>query len=130
MKPVVMLLPGNFYNDAIKASMEQYGVYSLATFTTYIALPDVLYNPAIGHEQIITQKWVHMYLNSWETWSDWRRTGFPVLTPAQDAIDPRGIPIRLGYPTTEPGLNETNYEAAVSSMGGTDDNYAKMWWKP
>ena len=78
----------------------------------------------------MTEKWVHMYLNSWECWNDWRRTGFPVLTPAQDAIDPRGIPLRIGYPTTEASLNGTNYQAAVTALGGTDNNYGKMWWVP
>ena len=76
----------------------------------------------------MTEKWVHAYLNSWEAWNDWRRTGFPTLTPAQDAVDSRGIPLRIGYPTTESSLNGTNYKAAVANLGGTDDNYAKMWW--
>ncbi|MEO5947164.1 MAG: SusD/RagB family nutrient-binding outer membrane lipoprotein [Chitinophagaceae bacterium] len=119
-----------FYLDAIKASMEQYGVYTLAAYTAYITSPGVPYVAATGYRQIMTEKWVHMYLNSWEAWNDWRRTGFPILTPAQDAIDPRGIPIRLGYPTTEAALNGTNYAAAVAAQGGKDDNYAKMWWMP
>ena len=119
-----------FYKDAIKASWEQYEVFDQAKYDAYLLLPDVAYNAATGHKQIMTEKWVHMYLNSWESWNDWRRTGFPVLTPAQDAIDPRGIPLRLGYPTTEAALNGPNYEAAVASMGGTDDNYGKMWWLP
>jgi hypothetical protein len=77
----------------------------------------------------MTEKWVHAYLNhSWEAWNDWRRTGFPVLTPAVDAVDARGIPFRLGYPANESTLNNANYTAAVANMGGTDDNYGKMWW--
>lgn len=116
------------YNAAVKASWEMYGVFNQAAYDTYMALPGVKYAAATGHSQIMTEKWVHMYLNSWETWNDFRRTGFPALTPAVDAIDPRGIPLRLGYPTTESTLNGANYNAAVTNMGGTDDNYAKMWW--
>jgi hypothetical protein len=119
-----------FYKDAIKASWEQYGVFNQAAYDAYILLPDVAFSAATGHKQIITEKWVHMYLNSWESWNDWRRTGFPVLTPAVDAIDPRGIPLRLGYPTNEVSLNSTNYLAAVAALGGTDNNYGKMWWLP
>lgn len=119
-----------FYKDAIKASWEQYGVFNQAAYDAYLLLPDVAYTAATGHKQIITEKWVHMYLNSWESWNDWRRTGFPVLTPAVDAIDPRGIPKRLGYPTNEVALNNANYLAAVAALGGTDDNYGKMWWLP
>ncbi|HET9747300.1 MAG TPA: SusD/RagB family nutrient-binding outer membrane lipoprotein, partial [Chitinophagaceae bacterium] len=119
-----------FYQDAIKASWQQYGVFDQAKFDIYLAQPSVLYVPATGYKQIMTEKWVHMYLNSWESWNDWRRTGFPVLVPAQDAIDPRGIPLRLGYPTNEAALNGTNYAAAVALLGGTDNNYGKMWWLP
>jgi hypothetical protein len=119
-----------FYKDAIKASWQQYGVFNQAAYDAYLLNPAIAYVAGTGHKQIMTEKWVHMYLNSWETWNDWRRTGFPILTPAQDAIDPRGIPKRLGYPTTEVSLNGDNYKAAVTAMGGTDDNYAKMWWLP
>ncbi|HEV7332002.1 MAG TPA: SusD/RagB family nutrient-binding outer membrane lipoprotein [Flavisolibacter sp.] len=117
------------YENAIKASWEQFGVFDQAAYTTYIMLPDVAYNPATGYRQIMTEKWVHGYLNhSWEAWNDWRRTGFPVLTPAADAVDARGIPLRVGYPANESTLNGTNYNDAVSRLGGTDDNYGKMWW--
>ncbi|MDF2192252.1 SusD/RagB family nutrient-binding outer membrane lipoprotein [Paraflavitalea sp. CAU 1676] len=116
------------YKDAIKASWQQYGVFDQTAYDTYIALPEVVYSSATGQEKIITEKWVHAYLNSWEAWNDWRRTGFPKLTAAQDAVDPRGIPLRIGYPTTESSLNKTNYDKAVTDLGGKDDNYAKMWW--
>ncbi|HEU0110647.1 MAG TPA: SusD/RagB family nutrient-binding outer membrane lipoprotein [Chitinophagaceae bacterium] len=116
------------YLAAIKASWEQYGVYDPVKYAAYIALPDVAYTPATGYEKIMTQKWVHGYLNSWEVWNDWRRTGFPVLTPAIDATDARGIPLRIGYPSTESALNGTNYKQAVTDLGGKDDNYALIWW--
>jgi Starch-binding associating with outer membrane len=116
------------YKAAIKASMEMYGVFNQTTYDAYIARPEVAYTAADGHKKIMTEKWVHMYLNSWETWNDWRRTGFPTLIPAVDAIDARGIPLRVGYPPTESSLNGTNYNAAVTNLGGKDDNYGKMWW--
>lgn len=116
------------YAAAIKASFEQYGVFTQTVYDAYMLSAGVPYVAGTGHKQIITEKWVHSYLNSWETWNDWRRTGFPTLVPAVDAVDSRGIPYRLGYPTTESALNGTNYATAVSSLGGTDDNYAKMWW--
>lgn len=116
------------YKDAIKASWEQYGVYDQTKYNNYIALPDVVYSSVTGYERIITEKWVHAYLNSWEAWNDWRRTGFPKLTAAVDAVDARGIPLRIGYPTTESSLNKANYDKAVGDLGGKDDNYAKMWW--
>ena len=116
------------YKAAIKASWEMYGVYNAAKYDTYIANTAVKYTSATAHNQILTEKWVHNYLSSWEVWNDWRRTGFPVLTDAVDRVDSRGIPFRLGYAPTEASLNPTNYKAAVATLGGTDDNYGKMWW--
>jgi hypothetical protein len=116
------------YKAAIKASWEMYGVYNAAKYDAYIANADVKYTSATAHKQILTEKWVHNYLSSWEVWCDWRRTGFPVLTAAVDRVDSRGIPFRLGYAPTEASLNPINYKAAVAILGGTDDNYGKMWW--
>lgn len=115
------------YDAAIAASWEQYGVYDAAKYATFISSANVAYNPAKGLEQIITQKWTHQYLNGYEAWADWRRTGFPVLTPAAAAVDPRGIPRRQGYPSNENALNGVNYKDAVAKQG-TDDNYTRMWW--
>jgi hypothetical protein len=117
------------YKDAIKASWEQYGVFNQTAYDTYISLPEVAYDAADGYKKIMTEKWVHAYLNhSWEAWNDWRRTGFPILTPAADAVDARGIPLRIGYPVTESSLNGINYKDAVSRLGAKDDNYGRMWW--
>ena len=117
-----------YYYQGIKASWEQNGVFDQTQFDAYIADADVKFSASDAVKQIITEKWVHAYLNSWEAWNDYRRTGFPALTPAQDAVDSRGIPMRLGYPANESALNGENYNAAVTALGGKDDNYAKMWW--
>jgi hypothetical protein len=117
------------YKDAIKASWQQFGVFNQADYDRYINLPEVKYDAATGYRKIMTEKWVHAYLNhSWEAYNDWRRTGFPILTPAADAVDSRGIPLRTGYPSTESALNKENYNAAVAELGGKDDNYGKIWW--
>lgn len=116
------------YKEAIKQSWTQYGVFTQAAYDTYIALPTVTYSAVDGYKKIMTEKWVHAYVNhSWEAWNDWRRTGFPILTAAADAVDARGIPLRIAYPANESTLNGANYKAAVAALG-TDDNYAKMWW--
>lgn len=117
------------YKLAVKASWEQYGVFNQAAYDTYIGLPTVAFDATNGYRKIMTEKWVHAYLNhSWEAWNDWRRTGFPVLVAAVDGIDAKGIPYRIGYPTNEATLNGDNYKAALAGIGGVDDNYGKMWW--
>ena len=118
-----------FYNEAIKASFEQYGVYSGSGFAAYIAQPSVAYTASNGLQQIITQKWVALFLNGYEAWAEWRRTGYPVLTPPAKTISPSGvIPTRQGYPTTERDLNGDNYKAALQRLGGKDDLDGKVWW--
>jgi hypothetical protein len=116
------------YYNAIEASWRFYGVFNQAAFDTYKGQAGVTYTTANGYKSIMTEKWVHLYLNGYESWADWRRTGFPTLVAAVDAIDPRGIPTRQGYPTQESSINGVNYKDAVQRLGGTDDNYGKIWW--
>jgi hypothetical protein len=115
-----------YYKDAIKASFEQNGVYDEDGYNAYIAMPMVAYSAADGLQKIITQKWVHQYLNGYEAWADWRRTGFPVLTPAPDGSI-SSIPRRQGYPAPEKSLNKTNYDDAIGRLG-KDDLISRIWW--
>jgi hypothetical protein len=64
-----------------------------------------------------------------EGWADWRRTGYPALTPVNYAGNATGgtIPRRLIYPLEEITLNAAAYKAAVAHMGG-DLFTTKMWW--
>ncbi|MDF2158327.1 SusD/RagB family nutrient-binding outer membrane lipoprotein [Algoriphagus sp. CAU 1675] len=78
---------------------------------------------------IAEEYWAATFLNDIESWSNWRRTGYPVLTPTQDpnAFEGNFIPRRLRYWESEIGSNPENYQAAVSRMGG--DLFAtKVWW--
>lgn len=73
--------------------------------------------------------WAATYLNDIESWSNWRRTGYPALTPTQDpnAFEGNFIPRRLRYWESEIGSNPQNYADAVARMGG--DLFAtKVWW--
>ncbi|WP_158859859.1 SusD/RagB family nutrient-binding outer membrane lipoprotein [Lunatibacter salilacus] len=118
----------DFYNQGIEASFRQWGVFDQASYDAYIAQPEVAYNPAAAMETIHQQKWAALFLQGTESWSEWRRTGFPVLAPAVDAVnESRQIPRRHGYPVTERDLNSTNYNAAVARQGA-DNLDTKVWW--
>lgn len=116
------------YNAGITASLTQHGV-AAADVTTFLAQPTVVYNPTTAVKQIITQKWVANYEGyAFEAWADWRRTGFPVLSPSPVAQNVGGqIPRRLGYSTNEPSLNKVNY-AAVIARQGPDELSTRVWW--
>ena len=116
------------YDSAIQQSIRQWAGPD-ADITTYLAKPGVLYEPANAIRQIATQRWVHLFLNGYEAWAEWRRTGFPVLVAAPGANGDK-IPRREGYPVQDRANNATNYNAAVSAFpyGGTDDLNARVWW--
>lgn len=118
------------YESAIKASMQQWlGTgYTEAAFTAYIAQPDVAYADAKALELIGNQRWIGLFFQGTEAWNEWRRTGYPVLTPAASTLNGgTGIPRRLAYPITETTLNATNY-ADVTARQGKDDQYTRVWW--
>lgn len=93
-------------------------------------------------ERIIGQKWVSLFMQGFESWCDYRRTGYPRLpigrdTDANDYI----MPTRLGYPTMLIGTNGANYEKQVARMrsayprvgqdgrrSGGDNMLTPVWW--
>ena len=80
-----------------------------------------------GLQQIAEQSWVALYMQGFESWAEWRRTGFPVLQLAQDAEEP-AIPTRLNYPPSQQSLNNANYTASVAAQG-TDGLVTPLWWQ-
>ncbi|MET1057447.1 MAG: SusD/RagB family nutrient-binding outer membrane lipoprotein [Pedobacter sp.] len=65
-----------------------------------------------------------------ESWSNWRRSGFPVLTPVNYTgnVTNGTIPRRMIYPQTERTANGTNYLAAVATLTGGDFLTSRVWW--
>jgi hypothetical protein len=114
------------YQNAIKASFEYNGVYNAGTYATFMGQSVIVYSSSTAREQIMTQKWVHLYLNGYESWSDWRRTGFPTLAAAPGGNQPT-IPRRQGYPTNEGSINGKSYTEAVTRQGA-DNLSTRVWW--
>ncbi|MCM8567803.1 SusD/RagB family nutrient-binding outer membrane lipoprotein [Gramella jeungdoensis] len=83
-----------------------------------------------GMLQVIgEEKWVTLFPNGFDAWSEWRRTGFPALQPAPAAFNAGTIPTRLVYPNSEGGLNTENYQEAVNQLSpSTDNNTSTFWW--
>lgn len=115
------------YEAGIAASWDQWGVFDQATLDTYLA-GDAAYVAANAMELIGQQKWFALYLQGYEAWAEWRRTGYPALQPPADALNTSGqIPRRHAYPTSERDINGENYEAAVARQGA-DDLDTRLWW--
>lgn len=111
------------YEAGIDASLALYGVPD-ATFKNETG---ILYNPATAIQQISTQRWIHLFLNGWEAWSEWRRTGFPALQPGPGTTNTAGIPRRQAYPVADRTSNKENYDKVVAQQGPDNIN-TRMWW--
>ena len=120
----------DLYYQAIKASMEHWQAYDPADYERYIAQDKVRWNPANPLPLLGEQKWIALFLQGYESWAEWRRTGYPNLTPAPDPLNESGqIPLRQGYPTTERDLNSENWQEAVDTwFGGVDGLDGRLWW--
>lgn len=83
-----------------------------------------------GAEQVIgEEKWIALFPLGFDSWSEWRRTGYPILTPATDAKNDGNIPTRYNYPSDEVTLNAAGYSAGVGALSPAQDiNTAKVWW--
>ena len=90
-------------------------------------------------EQIITQKYLANYPNGFESWSEWKRTGYPrMFTAAYNLsnvgaqnIDVTGKDFgvrRFPFPQSEFELNAENVTAAKSLLGGPDNSATNVWW--
>ena len=112
-----------FYESGIDASLEQYGVAN----PTFKTATGIAYDATKAIEQIATQRWIHSYLDGWEAWSEWRRTGYPVLTAGPNSANPAGIPRRLMYPAADATVNAENYKAVLTQQGPNTLN-TRMWW--
>lgn len=84
-------------------------------------------------ERIMTQKWLAMFPEGQEAWTEFRRTGYPKLftvvnNKSNGTIDTQTQIRRLAYPQNEYSTNGTAVRAAVSTLGGPDNGGTRLWW--
>lgn len=84
-------------------------------------------------ERIITQKWIAMYPDGQEAWSEFRRTGYPKLFPV--VVNNSGGKIsteehikRINFPSSEVDGNPTGVAEGVKHLGGEDHGGTSLWW--
>lgn len=132
-----------WYEKGVRASMSRWGVAS-GDIDAYVASL-----PAASEETVMMQKYISLYMQPMEAWSEYRRTGYPntlvkpntpytYTWPTADGdksltyeFKPIGgltdLPGRNMYPLNEASINETNVKTAASSIGG-DTQTTKLWW--
>lgn len=127
------------YESGVRASLEKWGISS-------DAIVDYLNNlPTANQQNVLTQKYIALFMQGLEAWSEYRRTGYPDFlvkegdivyqgtiegNPVTYRFDPLfgdgGVPSRLYYPTKEQNVNKANYQKALS-VQGSDKIETKLW---
>ncbi|MBC9794682.1 RagB/SusD family nutrient uptake outer membrane protein [Sinomicrobium weinanense] len=151
----------SFYESGIKSSFEQYGLGGSEDYVAnaesrpqpyvdpkndennveegspYLSNATIQWEGAATNEEklekIITQKWLAIYPNGAEAWSEFRRTGYPKLFPV--VINNSGGNIasetfirRLPFPQSERQNNASELEKALSFLKGPDNGGTRLWW--
>ena len=140
-----------WYEKGVTASMQQY-VTGVATsaITAYlsstktpttpvgISRPVSTLSPSFSNlvaqqrEQIAIQKWIALYPDGFEAWSEFRRTGFPRLNPPANYDPTSDVKVgdfiqRLPYTDDMRNRNVEGVKAAENRMGGAGQA-VKLWF--
>lgn len=117
------------YETGIRKSMEENGIGNDA-ITAFLAEPGVAWGvgPVSNLEKIRTQKWIALFKQSVEAWSEARRTDVPLMTGVSEDYASLGHtrpPFRMAYADEEKSLN-TNFPFEVVE----DDIFygTQVWW--
>lgn len=113
------------YNQAVQNSIQQW-TDGVSDGDNFINQPEIAYDPANGLEQIVTQRYVHLFMHGYQAWALYRRTGYPDIMES-----PRGrdVPLRQSYASGEALNNTENYNEAVKrQFDGENTLYGRLWW--
>lgn len=134
------------YQEAVAASIEYW--YDVTGNTIDNSIIDDYVEAVsqnVNAEAYAVQKYIDLFCNGTEAWTEIRRTGYPnqIVRPGEACAEYNGniykftplsevkgdIISRVKYPTDESSLNGVNWQAAVSKLkDGTNNYYTKMFW--
>lgn len=109
--------------EAISASFDQYGLSMPADYMDRLGV--------VSEEVIMTQKWIALFGQGIEAWTEYRRTGYPVMPPPHPSsvfTNDGVLPTRIIYPTSEYSLNNENLQQGIQLLGGGDNMQTQLWW--
>lgn len=143
-----------FYEAGVRCAMQQFKHYPATEVSSLMSiylddaavgqyLATNAYDPARALQQINEQYWITCFFDEYETYANWRRSGYPDLQPmGTDFTHPGGeystlgqygpaIVRRFTYPTRELQINPDHYTEALQRMGKTSENdfdNSRVWW--
>lgn len=125
------------YRAGIEASMLYHEV-DVAPFG-WSSFSDFYDNSGVAYDEVTDiweQKWLALFFHGLEPYFEVRRwyfesgmswDGIPFMGPACENLNDDNLPLRFLYPGEEQSLNADNYQAAVSSLDGGNDQNAAIW---
>ncbi|WP_426668143.1 SusD/RagB family nutrient-binding outer membrane lipoprotein [Mucilaginibacter sp. McL0603] len=122
------------YNNGVLAAMAMLSAYgdagTISDGDAQAYLDANPYKDANGLNMINTQYWIATFFNEYEAWSNYRRTGYPVLKGVvyPGSQSPGAVPRRMEYSTVDKQVNSTNYTTAVAGIPGGDKITSRVWW--
>lgn len=124
-------LPLASYQDPVTASGG--GSTSAGNLSQLSPAWDDAVDNEVKLERIMVQKWIALFPNGQEAWSEMRRTGYPGFIKIYSyngvtEVANGELISRLKFPTTEYSNNSENVNAAVSLLNGNDIAGTKLWW--
>lgn len=131
----------SYYEQGIRAAMRQFSFYQngASLYNQYLTEPAIAaylaanpFDQSRAFEMINTQYYITTFCDEYESFANWRRSGYPVLTPVNKGYPSTAtngtIPRRFTYPSSESQNNPTNYEAAVANLNNGDTMTSRVWW--
>lgn len=148
----------SLYESGIKASFDETGATLPSTYLSnstakpanYVDASSSTYNIAATStitiawsetatfeqklERIVTQKWIALYPNGQEAWTEFRRTGYPKIFPVAvnyssgGSVNTAAQVRRLPYPLAQYQGNAAEVARGVQLLGGADNGGTKLWW--
>lgn len=128
--------PAALYEEAVTLSMKEQSVaygYTITDEEIAAYLAQDLFKQASGTEAKLEilgeQYWVATFMNGYESYANWRRCGYPKLTPTNyTGNESNGqIPRRLTYSTDEYTVNKQHVNEA-NQQQGEDKVTTRIWW--
>lgn len=117
----------SYYNQAITASLNQFGITNASVISTYLSQSAVQYDASNYKKSIGEQKWIAFFGQGLDAFAEWRRLDYPVLTPGAASVLDGAMPLRYYYPGTEQSLNGESYNAAIADQG-EDLMTTRLWF--
>ncbi|MCG2461500.1 SusD/RagB family nutrient-binding outer membrane lipoprotein [Flavobacteriaceae bacterium F89] len=120
------------YNKGVRAAMANYAFYgvaapSISEVEAYLTANPLI--PANAMEMIGEQYWAATFLVPYESYANWRRIEYPVLTPINYPGNATGgtIARRMKYPLVEFTINAEHVNAAIANQG-PNTYTTRVWW--